>query len=514
MSADHASVAMAPGRLAPLERLAARIEGLPVPAWMLAVWFLGLISVREGLEQVFFEKAFGLHLFYHHAFFFLVALAAGTLILSAWARTDVVRTARIVAAGYVLIIAPPLLDHLVWRRAQGYRYATPAGFLKKAATLFWNESGTGKGIIIMGAAILVLAAVYTLLKTRSPWRAVGAALSLYAVSAACATPRLLLPLPRMGVPGVYEGRHAMFFGAYLVLFLAIGTAGLAVHRSGLVRAAALDALSFRAAHFALMAAAGVSFNAGIRGRPFPGLIFGATAVLVAVLGWVVTVLWNNAFDLGIDRHATGRVRGLVRGWATPDEYRRLAEGLAVLVLFTSGVLGAKCFVAVGLALLCAQAYSAPPLRLRLRLGSHIIIGWGSFLTFYVGYFAWTTVAVWPLERTPVVLSLVIFAALSLGSVTKDAKDYQGDLEAGARTVFTVFGPERGGLIAAACLFASLLTPLALFSGPIDLLVFPLIAAAAALGFATTRALGVAFGAYGAAVAFAAARAAGFIGGTP
>ena len=54
-----------------------------------------------------------------------------------------------------------------------------------------------------------------------------------------------------------------------------------------------------------MAAAGVFFNAGIRGQPFPGLLYGATAVFVALLGWLVTVLWNNAHDLEIDRIAGG-----------------------------------------------------------------------------------------------------------------------------------------------------------------------------------------------------------------
>jgi 4-hydroxybenzoate polyprenyltransferase len=511
-SEEHSSVRRAFDLPAAFRGIVTRIEGLPIPSWGLAAWFLALISVRGALEQAFFGKPFELYLYYHHAFFFLVTLAAGTLLLSFWARADIVRTAKIVAAGYILLIGPPLLDRLAFHRVTGYLYGTPAGFLRKAATMFWNDPGTGKGILIMGAAIIVLAVVYTLLKTGSPWRAAGAALSLYAVAAVCGTPRLVLPLPRMGVPGVYESRHIMFFGAYFALLLALGTVGFALHRPKLMRAAALDVLSFRSAHFAVMTAAGIYFNSRIREHPFPGFILGLTAILLSSLGWVVTVLWNNAHDLGIDR-ISGRARALVRGWATPGEYRRLAGTLAVFVLFTSGVLGAKAFLIVGLALCGAYAYSAPPLRLRLRLGSNLIIGLGSFLTFYLGYFAWTTIRVWPHERVPVAVSFIIFAALTLGSVTKDAKDYEGDLEAGARTVFTVFGRERGGRIAAACLFLSLLTPLALFAGAVDRLVFSLVAAAAAFGFLRTRKLAVAFGAYAVAFAYAAARAAGLIGGS-
>jgi 4-hydroxybenzoate polyprenyltransferase len=495
-----------------LRGIVARIEGLGIPVWALEAWFLAVISTRALIEQAFFEKPFGLYLYFHHAFFFLVTLAAGTLLLSLWARTDIVRTARIVAAGYLLIILPPLLDHLIFGRSAGYQYAKPAGFLRRALTLFWNEPGIGRGMLLMGAAILALAVIYTLLKTGSPWRAAGAALSLYAVSAVCGAPRLFLPLPRMSVPGVYESRHVLFFGAYFALVLALGAAGFAIHRRKLLRAVVRDTLSFRSAHFALMAAAGVYFNSGIRERPFPGLLFGLTAVLLALLGWLATVLWNNAHDLGIDR-ISGRGRALVQGWAAPGEYRRLAGALALFVLFTSGVLGAKAFLIVGVAIVSAHVYSAPPLRLRLRLGSNLIIGWGSFLMFYLGYFAWTTIAEWPAEREPVAVSFIILAALSLGSVTKDAKDYEGDLEAGARTVFTVFGPEKGGRIAAVCLFLSLLTPLALFHGTADVPVLALVAVAAAFGFERSRKLAVPFGAYALAFAYAIMRAMGLIGGT-
>jgi 4-hydroxybenzoate polyprenyltransferase len=197
---------------------------------------------------------------------------------------------------------------------------------------------------------------------------------------------------------------------------------------------------------------------------------------------------------------------------TPGEYIRLGQAVALFSLFTSGLLGAKAFLIVGLALFSAHAYSAPPLRLRLRLASNLFIGWGSFLMFYLGYFAWTTIKEWPLERVPVSVSLIILGALSLGTLTKDAKDYEGDLKVGARTVFTVLGPEKGGRFAAAGLLLSLLTPLILFHGLVDILAYPLIAVAAAIAFERNRRRIVPFAAYAAAFAYAVARTVGLIGG--
>ncbi|MCX6569649.1 MAG: UbiA family prenyltransferase [Candidatus Aminicenantes bacterium] len=495
----------------PEKSLLTRIEDLGVPFWGLLAWFLAVISVREGLEQVFFEKPFGLYLYYHHAFFFLVALAAGILALSLWTRTDIVRTARVVACGYVLVILPPLLDRLAFHRPGRYEYSMPGHFLKKALTFFRNEPGAGKGIFIEIVVLLILVVVYTVLKARSGWRAAGAGLTLYGIFAVAGTPRLFLPIPRMSVPGVFESRHILYAGVYLVLLLAIVAAGFGLYRLKLLKAVFRDLLSFRSAHFALMAAAGVYFNSGIRRRPFPGLLYGLIAVLLALLVWVVTVLWNNAHDLEIDR-ITGRSRPLVLGWVTPGEYIRLGRAVALFSLFTSGLLGAKAFLIVGLALFSAQAYSAPPLRLRLRLASNLFIGWGSFLMFCLGYFAWTTIKEWPLERVPVSVSLIILGALSLGTLTKDAKDYEGDLKVGARTVFTVLGPEKGGRFAAAGLLLSLLTPLILFHGLVDILAYPLIAVAAAIAFERNRRLIVPFAAYAAAFAYAVARTVGLIGG--
>jgi hypothetical protein len=147
-----------------------RIEDAPVPFGGLLAWFLAVISVREAIEQVLFGRAFGLYTYYHHTLFFLVTLAAGILALALWTRTDFVRTARIVAAGYILVILPPLIDRFLFHRAGGYEYAMPADFLRRAATFYWGAPGAGKGIFIEGVLVVAMALAYAWLKTRSDHR--------------------------------------------------------------------------------------------------------------------------------------------------------------------------------------------------------------------------------------------------------------------------------------------------------------------------------------------------------
>jgi 4-hydroxybenzoate polyprenyltransferase len=487
-----------------------RVEGRDIPFWVLAAWFLALISIREGIEQVFFEKPFELYLFYHHAFFFLATLAAGILVLSLWARIDIVRTARVVALGYAVIILPPLIDRLAFHRIGPYEYASPYHFLSKALTFFWNEPGLSKGILIESVAVLFISLVYVLLKTKSGPRTIGAAISLYGIFALGGTPRVLLPFLRLSTPEIFQSRHVLYFSAYFMVFLILGLVGLYLRQRKLLRAAAREILSFRSAHFVIMVSAGIYFNTGIRAHPFPGLLYGLVAVLLVLILWLVALLLNSAYDLEIDR-VSNRERPLVLGWATPDEYRRLGYALAVLALFSSGILGAKAFGVTGLLLLSAYAYSAPPLRLRLRMGSNLIIGWGSFLAFYLGYFARTTIREFVLERIPAFLSLIILGGLALGSFTKDAKDYDGDLRAGARTLFTVYGPKKGGRMAAACLFVSLLTPLFLFRGAIDVLFFLSVAFLSAISFGKSPRLILPFAGYAVACLYAVLRTIGVLG---
>jgi len=154
----------------------------------------------------------------------------------------------------------------------------------------------------------------------------------------------------------------------------------------------------------------------------------------------------------------------------------------------------------------------PPVRLRLRLGSNLIIGWGSFLAFYLGYHAWTTIKEFPLEPKPALVSLIILSALSLGSFTKDAKDYEGDLRSGVRTIFTVYGPEKGSRIASIGLFLSLLTPLLLLHGSADIVFFPVVAILTAFLFYKKRRLIVPFAGYAIIAIYAALRTIGLFGG--
>jgi chlorophyll synthase len=187
------------------------------------------------------------------------------------------------------------------------------------------------------------------------------------------------------------------------------------------------------------------------------------------------------YDLSIDLLSNPK-RPLAQALVPPTSYLVLSFALGILALIMGFSLGGMSFLLTLLALIGSWAYSAPPLRLRQRLFSTLVIGWGSCLAFLIGYFSRTRLRDISLDKRTLFLSLTIFAALSLGPLTKDLKDYQGDLRAGVRTFFTAFGLSKGKKIVSFLLGLSLLTPLLLFHEPLDIVVLTGIAAASSLLF--------------------------------
>jgi hypothetical protein len=75
----------------------------------------------------------------------------------------------------------------------------------------------------------------------------------------------------------------------------------------------------------------------------------------------------------------------------------------------------------------------------------------------------------------------------------------------------VYGPKKGGRIAAVCLFVSILTPLLLFRGAVDILFFLFIAVLTAILFEKNRRLIVPFAGYAVAFIYAVLRTTGVLG---
>lgn len=181
------------------------------------------------------------------------------------------------------------------------------------------------------------------------------------------------------------------------------------------------------------------------------------AVLIGIMVWGATAMFNDFYDLSIDR-STNPGRPLVTGEVSGME----VVLLGTLMYFLSTVLallhGDLVFtIVVFAALILGFQYSAPPLRLRRHgITGALTIGAGISLAFLAGI---TSLGSVTLEGTMIALlfGLLAFTASSL----KDFKDVQGDEKAGVKTLPVILGAApamRVIMLGMAASYLLLLTP--------------------------------------------------------
>ena len=456
------------------EKAAERVENFKINVPALIFYFSFLISTREFLEQWFFSEYFSLSRFMHHFFFAFLVLMAGILIISLLARSQILKTTLVVSVGFIVVILPPLIDYFIFLRDFPYDYLLPKEFIFNFFTFFLLTPKAGLGIAIEIAAILFLASFYVLLKSRSLFRALLTGVALYFLVGLSATPRLYLPIPSMTNPVIWQSRHVIYFIFYLGLSIIIGLFFLYRINPALPKALFSELSSFRTFHFILMVIAGTYLKKNLNWLEFPDFLYIIISILCVAILWLSVVLINNVYDLEIDKISNPN-RFLVKGLATSSEYLTLSLVLSIISLFVSSVLGVIAFIMTLIFLLSSLAYSLPPLRFRNRLFSTVFIGWGSVLAYFIGYFNGIRGFEIEITRDSLFIAILLFLALSIGTMTKDLKDYEGDLRCAVKTFFTIYGKQKGKRIVSVLLCLSLLIPLILYHKIIDVIFFSIVA---------------------------------------
>jgi len=180
--------------------------------------------------------------------------------------------------------------------------------------------------------------------------------------------------------------------------------------------------------------------------------------------WEFTVVVNNIFDENEDR-ATGMDTPITLNLISKKLYLRLGF-LFLLISFFFGVL-LKNFILIILifiAIVLNFLYSVPPFRFKKYGVKSFFIGIGSVIVFLIGYSGDYTTSIFH-------ILILLFFSVSIGTIVADLKDFEGDKKYGIKTLFTVFGIEKGKKIASVFLFLSFLMPLYLFHSPLDIILF-------------------------------------------
>ncbi|MBD3229613.1 MAG: hypothetical protein GF329_15640 [Candidatus Lokiarchaeota archaeon] len=192
------------------------------------------------------------------------------------------------------------------------------------------------------------------------------------------------------------------------------------------------------------------------------LILGLISVFFT---WQFCISLNDIFDVEIDR-ISNPDRPYVKGLIEKKKYIIISIVICTISIITILFVDIISMVFIILFLILGYMYSAPPFRLRKYLIGTLFIGAASALSYFSGIFSGVFILNW----YQLMIGILIFVALSMGTVVKDYKDYEGDKNQNIKTIFTKFGLEKGIKIATILLIITFLLPFLLINHPIDFII--------------------------------------------
>lgn len=458
----------------------------------------------------------------HHVAFFVLTYIGLVLILKVFSGTDLRKCMNYTNCYYWVLLIPPWVDRFICGQDTNYAYFSWTDFMSAFFTFGGDEFHLGQGLEVV--VILFALFAYVFWRHRDEiedlqgrgllaLRIGGMAFFTFISMLLLGTPGMYLPVGSDGGYPVfpnfdstkYEQFHLFIFAFY---YLACAALVLVLSYIALQKRfwQGVGALRpFQTAFFAAIVMAGMGFawqNVDtnmvdmILDEPFwVNFAYILPTVTSAVLAWQASVIWNDLSDKGWDSPAK-RGRVLASGLLSSRVLQEASIVLAVTALAVSLLLSVQQFVIMVGILGLAFIYSFPPVRFKKALLSPLLMGSGTFLAFLFG--AMTPYAVVDYEGVKMIpflsgdvlsatltsdtitVGLFMFIGLVVGSIVTDIDGYEEDAAGGVRTVYTVFGMERASKFVSVLVFAAALTPLVIFSEPLDILAFPILGACAAL----------------------------------
>ncbi len=461
-------------RMKTLERLVEKAEGLEVPIWALVFLVIVFSAIRHYLEISFFGYEHVTRLYFLHACsYYLMVFMFIFLALKAITGEKADRIASAISVAVPVILLPPIVDRFIFGRTSGYSYPSPYTWANMAMSFFESDpTYLHRGHQVEFAILLALIFVYILVKMKPLGRvqriavALASTFSVYVSIVAISTPRIWPLFDLLSLTGPFneftrDYPYIVYNFIYITFASIFFWLTILVENPQKVKILMRDASPPRIIHFSLMYVLGffVQLNfLGMEDVYFRGnLLVLLIGILSAASGWAFVVAINNYYDRQVDR-ITNAYRGIVSGEYT--EINLMGFSLLALITgaYTALILGIMPLVFYLLFVLLGFLYSYPKIYLKRYGTKTIIIGLGSALLFAMGYFSpW-----YPEMRTFDLrfwtYFLVLFAVFSAGSVMNDLKDVESDVENGVKTIFTVFGRERGKKIAAAMMLLAFSLP--------------------------------------------------------
>lgn len=440
------------------KKLIEKIENSPAPFHYFVLSFFFATFLRSFLECFSDTDAWGtvkLILILDYTLSYVVFATAIILLLHLATKTEVIKVAKVVLSGFIVLVSVPLIDMLL-SGGKGYdiAYLLPevhGNLLLRFITFFgeFYSSGLGAtpGIRIEITFVLLGAFIYFFLKKIKFLKNIFCVFLLYSIIfSVFATPytnKLLLTILNL------EMVHPQILTVYFfpVVLFGLGLFLFYFTNKNYFKIILKDLRPFRLVYYEIMFFLGILI--ALKNFTFtltPNNLFAFVFIFLSIIfAWVYSVMTNNLQDIEIDE-ISNKNRPLVKGEISSIAYKKIAGLSFFLALFYSGLAGFTAFFIILLFIGNYFLYSMPPFRLkRVPFFSKSLIALNSLILIMLGFSITSGV---PIENLPISNPAFFLVLLSLTALINfiDIKDYEGDKQAGIKTLPVLLGLKRSKII--------------------------------------------------------------------
>lgn len=431
---------------------------------VMAEWAVFVFPIQLDVFQDY------VRFFLENTYYFLIVFTVSAVFASKFIKKDLREVMNFGVRFYPVIILPPLIDGLLLGRTAGYDYANVSNLVGNFFTLFSFKGDATMGIFLEIVIALSGVSIYVYKHTKSIFKSVVMFLVIDFVLLIISTPDLFF--------GAFRGDY--FFDYFLPFFyylpfLVILSVVLSSYDRNKLRSIISNIRVIRSLIFIFAVIAGGLVRNILLGELYAlNVFYGASAIFLV---WQVSILINDISDIKIDM-ISNRLRPLVKGDVTVQEYKLLAVLLSFVALSFAIIISLKVFLYVLIGIALSYVYSVKPFRFRNNILGNIVIGLYLLISFWVGVEAADSSV--SFKKISYVfdlgfLSAIIFLFGMVISMVKDVKDVDADKEYGVINVFTIFGKEKGKLLMSVIVFLVFNIP-TLLSGSFHFLILSSVAA--------------------------------------
>jgi len=444
-----------------------KLENSKVPFFYFILTFLFAVTLRNYLEGLLrFDSL--MFLLLHYTLSYIAVVSMLIILFHLATKERIEKISRVILPCFIILISAPILDFIFsLGRDFTIGYMLPGrsdNLLLRFFTFFGaiETLGVTPGMRVEFALVLIGSFIYFFIKKGSIIRSLIFSFLTYSmIFLFCAMPYVMKAFLNIFGLKYSNTSHPLPINFYLLLIFIFGVWLFYLYNKRYFIEILKDIRPFRVLYLLLMFVLGVVLARVILPTTLQlteATLFHYPFIVIAILfACLFSITTNNIADYDTDK-VSNKERPLVSGTIPLNHYKSISWIFFLLAIVYSLAVDFRTLFLILIFIANFFLYSMPPLRLkRIPFFSKLFISLNFFVLLFLGYsFVSGT------QKIPVAIILFFLVAFTAVINFIDIKDYEGDKQAGIKTLPTMLGLKKSKLIIGLFFLVAYIIPPLLF----------------------------------------------------